>query len=859
MKFPKVLATLGFLLLVCGYADAQQPAQPKRVLVLYWYNKDHPWNVGFEQSFESTLRSSSDPAIEYYPEYLENNRFPGEKQALLFRDYLRQKYADHPLDVVVANSDYSLDFLLRYRKDLFPTTPIVFVATQVPTAEQLAAGAGLTGLQIINDHRQNLELMLKLHPGTQQVFVISGTIEHDKRLESLAKQQLQGYEKNVQLVYLTDLSLEELTARIKTLPAGSLILHVWQQSRNQQDKVIENNELLTAVGQSATVPVYAMNFRTLFSQAEATNSRTGVVGGYVTTSGASGKKTGDVVLSIARGTRAQEIPVQDAPSEPYFDWRELQRWRIDEAALPPERVVQFRQITLWTQYKFHFIGIIALVGLEAGLIVTLLVQRGRRARAEESLRLSEEKFYRAFRSSPDAVIIVRKSDSTILDVNDRWQTVVGYDRAEAIGRTTLDLKLYFKPEDRTELYARLDAAGSVRDFETFIRTKSGEIRTVKISVESIAINKEVSFLAIIHDVTELKNSERALRQSETRSRLVVDTAMDAVVIADAHGRITGWNRQAETIFGWRANEAVGKLLTETIIPPRYRETHQRGLAEFHATGEGALLNKRNEIAALRRDGTEFPVELTIAATYLGQEVMFIGFLRDITARKQAEDQMQRLTGQLIHLQDEERKRIAGELHDGLGQSLVIIKNRATIGLRDTVDSDRVREQLEEISSTATAAIDEVHEIAHNLRPYELDRLGLVKALETMVNKLAHSSSVRFFADLDRIDGFLSPAAETSIYRIVQESLNNVVKHAAATEARVSVKQVDRQLIVSVSDNGSGIDRSVANGNGGGFGLVGIAERARLLGGSLEIESPPAGGTKIIVTVRPSESVNGGQV
>src|SRR5215475_7357063 len=128
-----------------SFGRAQQSAEPKRALVLYWYNKDHPWNVKFDQNFQAAIQSAPTGAVEYYPEYLETNRFPGEKQSLLLRDYLRQKYSDRTIDVVVATSDTSLDFLLKYRDDLFPHTPIVFVVARHPTKEELAAGPGLTG------------------------------------------------------------------------------------------------------------------------------------------------------------------------------------------------------------------------------------------------------------------------------------------------------------------------------------------------------------------------------------------------------------------------------------------------------------------------------------------------------------------------------------------------------------------------------------------------------------------------------------------------------------------------------------------------------------------------------------------
>src|SRR5215813_12049122 len=193
------------ILMAPSVVRAQQSAAPKRVLALHWYNKDHPWNVKFDQSFQAALQSVPAGTVEYYPEYLETNRFPGEKQALLLRDYLRQKYADRTIDVVVANSDASLDFLLKYRDDLFPHTPIVFIAAKHPTKEEIAAGPGLTGVINVNTHRKTLDLAISLHPDTEQVFIITGTLQHDKKFERLARAALQGSERKVRVTYLTDL------------------------------------------------------------------------------------------------------------------------------------------------------------------------------------------------------------------------------------------------------------------------------------------------------------------------------------------------------------------------------------------------------------------------------------------------------------------------------------------------------------------------------------------------------------------------------------------------------------------------------------------------------------------------------
>src|SRR5262245_28924013 len=132
-------ATLLVGMMLCFLASTPGAQQtPKHVLVLYWYDKDYSWNVSFDQTFQDALRSAGTPT-EYYAEYLESNRFPEARQRELLHSYLRQKYGDLKLDALVANSDASLDFLLKYRRDLFPNTPIVFVATRHPSTEQLAA------------------------------------------------------------------------------------------------------------------------------------------------------------------------------------------------------------------------------------------------------------------------------------------------------------------------------------------------------------------------------------------------------------------------------------------------------------------------------------------------------------------------------------------------------------------------------------------------------------------------------------------------------------------------------------------------------------------------------------------------
>lgn len=212
--------------------------------------------------------------------------------------------------------------------------------------------------------------------------------------------------------------------------------------------------------------------------------------------------------------------------------------------------------------------------------------------------------------------------------------------------------------------------------------------------------------------------------------------------------------------------------------------------------------------------------------------------------KRAHATQRAFSRQLIASQEAERKRIAAELHDSLGQRLVIIKNLAM--LASGVDGDRHGERVEEISAEASQAIGEVREIAQNLRPHHLDHLGLTKALEALVRKAANASTVRFAAGVDGIDGLFPKEAEINVYRAVQECVNNILKHSGASTASVTARRSPSQLLITVQDDGRGFAPAAGSHppGRGGFGLLGMQERVTLLGGRLDIRSAPGEGTTV---------------
>jgi len=245
--------------------------------------------------------------------------------------------------------------------------------------------------------------------------------------------------------------------------------------------------------------------------------------------------------------------------------------------------------------------------------------------------------------------------------------------------------------------------------------------------------------------------------------------------------------------------------------------------------------------------------LLIVGLSLAALIALVFYLRVRQLKKKAAQQ-EEFSRQLIDSQESERGRIAAELHDSLSQTLVIIKNRALLSLSKRHDSNYTLEQLREISEASTEAIDEVKEIIYDLRPIQLDRLGLTGAIEDIAEKIAEINNLKLSKTVADIDGIFLKQSENSIYRIVQESLNNVVKHAKATAVELIITKSPTEIKIVIKDDGEGFEPHLVKENRHkiGFGLLGMSERAKLLGGQTVIDSVKGAGTKVFIRLPVSE-------
>ena len=327
-----------------------------------------------------------------------------------------------------------------------------------------------------------------------------------------------------------------------------------------------------------------------------------------------------------------------------------------------------------------------------------------------------------------------------------------------------------------------------------------------------------------------RRAEVEVRASELRLRAMLDSALDAVVSMDARGRVIGWNNAAETIFGHTASEAIGREMAELIVPPALRDAHRRGLARYLETDRAVVLDRRLEITGLRRDGTELPVELTITRVGLSGPPTFTGYLRDITERVTADRELRASRARLVEVADSERKRIQRNLHDGAQQRLTSVL--LCLG-RIRASAAEPDELLEFAIDELAAGLDEIRELASGLHPSVLTERGLVAAIQALAMRAPVPVELETMPERP-----LPEQVEAAVYYVVAEALANVQKHAGASRVVVRVGASDHAVEASIVDDGAG------GADEEGTGLRGLADRVETLGGTLGLDSPDGGGTRL---------------
>lgn len=958
------------LLILCLFwtnqVHGQQSTQLKRVVALFPYQKDAPISSVFDQTFQHSFQVSGRESIEYYAEYLEPYRFPDEPHSELVRDYLKKKYAERKIDVLIAVTDKALEFLLRYRKELFSDVPIVYFVDRFSIVPQ--GTKDVTGVINADVCRQTIRTAMAIDPSKKKALVVVGSQGPVKGLETVVRDQLKEFEGPLEITYLTDLPLTEVLRQTRSAPKDSFVLYI-RQTTDENGKNLTPVEGLERIAPTASVPVYGV--------VDSQMGR-GIVGGNLCSLGEVANQVAQLTLRIANGASPQEIPATQAHATLMFDYRELQRWSIPESRLPPGSVVRFKEPSFWQLYKWRLIAIMAVTLAEAVLIVFLLLERRRRIRAhnallqseenlersqavsqvmtthialeghwlrvpptlctllrysedqllrscfaditniqdyqitkpkfaqlrdgeidsftleqriyeksgkpiwvlvvaslvtdmdhkplhflvylkdithrkfaEEQLRESEERFVKAFEGNPQPMALTGFNDDCYIDVNPSFIAMSGYEREAIIGHTSVGLGFWLDRSEWIFLTNELKRFREVRNHELRFLTKAAETRVLLASAEILDLRGKQCLLISATDITERKKLEEELKRSERDFSTLVENSPDLICRLDKDLRYTYVSPTLKQLIDVDGDEVVGKRPGELDLAEFDWKSVEASCRECIFAGDTVFQDfTYKERSYWTRIIPEF------SGDGLVESVMTIS--EDVTDRLRAEQELAQLTSRLLNIQDEERRRIARDLHDGTAQNLFGISiNLANLQEKFGVDSHEVR-VLNDCQVLADETLREIRTLSYLLHPPLLDQAGLVSALQWYVEGFTKRSGIQVNIVAQPI-GRLSSEIETALFRVVQEGLTNVRKHSGSDTVVIRLEKRFDEIALEIKDNGNGFEVDLEdpeNSEFAGVGIPGMKQRLRQLGGKLEISSN-GHGTRITALVPLTQGVKNG--
>jgi signal transduction histidine kinase len=356
-------------------------SQSRQIVILFDERIELPGLAALNAGFTQALTSGLTDPIEIYREQMDLSRFDSEMYRTLLRDEFRAKYAGKKIDVVVAVMEPSLNFLLQHRDEIFPGIPIVFCGIDRKQLGDRPLPADVTGVLLRRQFAPTVELVARLQPDTERLFVVSGTSEFDKQLLAHAREEFQPFESRFAFTYLTDLPLPEILARLSKLPPRTVVLYT-TMFRDGGGQALVPHNVAERISAASNAPVYGFLDQYVGH---------GLVGGRLYGSGLHAEQAAGLVLKILSGRTPQELPlIEPANSVTQFDARQLQRWKINPDLLPPDSTILFRDPSVWDRYRTWIIAGISVFLVQALLITGLLANLFKRRRAERSLAKAEE-------------------------------------------------------------------------------------------------------------------------------------------------------------------------------------------------------------------------------------------------------------------------------------------------------------------------------------------------------------------------------------------------------------------------------------------------------------------------------------
>ncbi len=426
-----------------------------------------------------------------------------------------------------------------------------------------------------------------------------------------------------------------------------------------------------------------------------------------------------------------------------------------------------------------------------------------------------------------------------------------------VGRPISNIRPNIECPDLHELIEEVSRTFTEQQHE--VLDKDGRWYSMRIRPYRTAENKIDGVLIVLVEIDKLKRSNQALAESEAMVRALVENLLRAILVIDQTGKIVMVNAALEKMFGYHRDEMLGQTL-EILLPARLRDDHAIFRSGYFKAPSTRLMGAGREIVGRRKDGSEFPAQVSLSHIQISNAPLAVAFLIDRTEQRRTEaalaesetalrfsdQQLQKFTASLLTAQEEERERLAGELHDDLNQRLAALAIKAgTLEQQLPPDSRILRREIQGFRLAVDQLSEDVRTLAHELHPSVLNHVGLAKALRSYCDEFSKSRDVRIrYRQRDMPDD-LSHEVALCLYRVAQEALANVARHSGVKAASVLLAGAGGRVHLAVHDDGVGFDPLTAHA---GLGLISMRERVRLVGGTLTIKTHPGQGSRIEASV-----------
>ena len=706
------ISFVSLLLMVFTWATAEG-AEPRRVLLLHSFGQEFEPITVFSQTFRPELVRLSDEPLDFFDVAVGTARFESPDEAPLV-DHLRALFAGRRVDLVVAVAGSAGTFAQKYRARLFPDTPMMLASVDQRMFQSSMLTTNDAVLSYRHDPQFTVEAILRLLPSTTNIVVVFGSSPVEKFWSGEFKRAIQSVTARVGSESFSELSFGQMKERAATLPPHSVLLY--GVVLLDADGVPQTADALRSLRAVANAPMFGIHDFQLGR---------GIVGGPLVSVRELGRRSASAAAHILQGEAPADFrPPPMGAGTPTYDWRELRRWGISEARLPPGSIVQFREKTVWERYRRWIISGISVLVAEGAIIALLVVNLRTRRRAEANLRIIQERMELA----ADAAHL----GMWVWDIprNSTW-----------ISDECRELFAFRKNGELT--------------YETFLQRVHPEDREA------------------VEQATRLAMARRAPYHAEYR-----------VLLPDQ----------------------------------RVRWITASGRVDFDSAGK--------------------PLRL-------------LGICIDTSEQRRAEEAVREARGRLVHAQEDERRRIARDLHDDVNQQLALLLIEMELSRRGRLESQE-SDRMAYVADRIRRLSSDVHRLSHNLHPAKLDQLGLVTTARGLCRELSQQSGIRIDFTEDDVPRQIPDHLSLCVYRVLQESLQNMVRHSGAREAEVRLQCASDQLEVSIRDAGKGFDLEAPR-RAGGLGLVSMEERVRLAHGSFAIHSRPGRGTRIDFRIPLSKS------